>query len=151
MVLHQSPANEARRSRGELPINSVWFWGGGALPERIAAEDKILYTDDRYSQGLAKAVGVECLPLSAATEESLSDTRHAHKIILDTSLLAHDSTLDSRRALGERWQASVHQCQSRMAEIAAEFEGLTGCRLNLPPKAVNSRSPFARLKNVFRR
>ncbi len=29
MLLHSHPANEAREARGELPINSLWLWGGG--------------------------------------------------------------------------------------------------------------------------
>jgi len=29
MLLHAHPLNEAREARSELPINSVWFWGGG--------------------------------------------------------------------------------------------------------------------------
>jgi hypothetical protein len=29
MLLFAHPLNEAREARGELPINSVWFWGGG--------------------------------------------------------------------------------------------------------------------------
>ena len=31
MVLHAHPGNEAREARGELPVNSVWFWGAGEL------------------------------------------------------------------------------------------------------------------------
>jgi len=30
MLLHAHPLNEAREARGESPINSVWFWGGGS-------------------------------------------------------------------------------------------------------------------------
>ena len=30
MLLFAHPANEAREARGELPVNSVWLWGGGA-------------------------------------------------------------------------------------------------------------------------
>ena len=29
MLLFSHPVNEARETRGELPINSLWFWGGG--------------------------------------------------------------------------------------------------------------------------
>jgi hypothetical protein len=33
MLLHAHPLNQARAERGELPINSLWFWGGGrAMP-----------------------------------------------------------------------------------------------------------------------
>ena len=37
MLLHGQPSNQRRESRGELPINSVWLWGGGrraAVPGR---------------------------------------------------------------------------------------------------------------------
>lgn len=30
MLLFAHPLNEAREARGELPVNSVWFWGGGS-------------------------------------------------------------------------------------------------------------------------
>ena len=32
MLLNQCPINEAREARGEAAVNSVWFWGAGALP-----------------------------------------------------------------------------------------------------------------------
>ena len=32
MLLYTHPANDAREQRGQPPINSVWFWGGGELP-----------------------------------------------------------------------------------------------------------------------
>src|SRR5207302_7502250 len=32
MVLHADPVNEARETRGELPVNSVWLWGAGRMP-----------------------------------------------------------------------------------------------------------------------
>ena len=33
MLLHGHPCNEAREQRGELPVNSVWFWGAGRLTD----------------------------------------------------------------------------------------------------------------------
>ncbi len=32
MLLHEHPVNQRRESRRELPINSVWLWGGGRRP-----------------------------------------------------------------------------------------------------------------------
>jgi hypothetical protein len=29
MLLFSHPVNEAREARGDLPVNSLWFWGGG--------------------------------------------------------------------------------------------------------------------------
>lgn len=33
MLLNQCPINEARAARGALAVNSVWFWGAGALTQ----------------------------------------------------------------------------------------------------------------------
>ncbi len=32
ILLHTSKVNEARERAGLLPVNSLWFWGGGSLP-----------------------------------------------------------------------------------------------------------------------
>ena len=32
MLLHEHPVNQAREARGELPVNSLWLWGGGTHP-----------------------------------------------------------------------------------------------------------------------
>jgi hypothetical protein len=32
MLLFTHPVNQARETRGELPVNSVWLWGGGTKP-----------------------------------------------------------------------------------------------------------------------
>ncbi len=46
MLLFAHPVNEAREARGELPVNSLWLWGGGCgvgiLPQK---------TYDRVSSG----------------------------------------------------------------------------------------------------
>jgi hypothetical protein len=36
MWLHAHPLNESRRHRGELPVSTLWLWGGGALANRAA-------------------------------------------------------------------------------------------------------------------
>jgi len=36
MWLHALPLNEARRSRGELPITALWPWGAAGRPGRVA-------------------------------------------------------------------------------------------------------------------
>ncbi|MBI3715903.1 MAG: hypothetical protein HY255_07925 [Betaproteobacteria bacterium] len=36
MLLHDHPVNQAREAAGQPAINGLWFWGGGALPEKAA-------------------------------------------------------------------------------------------------------------------
>ncbi len=35
IVLHNHPLNAQRIARGQLPVNSLWFWGAGSLPQWI--------------------------------------------------------------------------------------------------------------------
>ena len=54
VALHNSPVNVRRRSMGKREINSVWFWGGGFLPDaapRFLVET--VYSEDPVSRGLA--------------------------------------------------------------------------------------------------
>ncbi len=37
MIMHAHPVTAAREARGAPPANSIWLWGGGTLPRRIAA------------------------------------------------------------------------------------------------------------------
>ena len=54
MLLHEHPINNAREARGELPINSVWFWGGGNVPSLAQKKWAQVWSDDVVALGLAK-------------------------------------------------------------------------------------------------
>jgi hypothetical protein len=59
MLLHSHSLNEAREARGELPVNSVWFWGGGTLPSGAAGHWVHVWARDALSRGLSRAAGIE--------------------------------------------------------------------------------------------
>ena len=50
LLLHQAPMNRQREEQGRLPVNSIWFWGGGhappvntiALPRLFAGDPQFL-------------------------------------------------------------------------------------------------------------
>jgi hypothetical protein len=54
VALHNCPVNMRRRQRGRQEINSVWFWGGGFIPE-ASPHDLIdtVYSDHPVTRGLA--------------------------------------------------------------------------------------------------
>lgn len=66
VVLHNHPWNAQRAARGQLPINALWPWGGGTLPDdRIDPRSRhaVLYSDDTVARALATGtIGVEPLP-----------------------------------------------------------------------------------------
>jgi hypothetical protein len=58
MLLHAHPLNEAREARGELPINSVWFWGGGDAVAPLQKNFHSVSSDDVLAEMFAAAASV---------------------------------------------------------------------------------------------
>ena len=54
VALHNCPVNIRRRQSGQQEINSVWFWGGGFIPD-AAPHDLIdtVYSNNPVTRGLA--------------------------------------------------------------------------------------------------
>lgn len=78
VVLHNHPHNAARAAAGKPPINSLWFWGGGVLPDHVASTSLTLYSDDPLLQGLAHFAKLAHMPLDALTDfntDALVDLR----------------------------------------------------------------------------
>jgi hypothetical protein len=53
MTLHASDVNKKRESEKALPINSVWFWGYGELPEIIDRHWSFISSDEMLAKGLS--------------------------------------------------------------------------------------------------
>ena len=92
VLLHNHPHNALRLAAGKVPVNSLWFWGGGLLPDSIASECRTLYSDDVLLQGVARAGTLACMPLSAFTDptaDALVDLRTLRdpRALLETWLL----------------------------------------------------------------
>jgi len=84
MVLYASEVNRRRLEQGELPVNSVWFWGGGRLPDRGRHEWDAVWSDDTLALGLAAYHGVHSLPMPSGAESwRASVTGARHLIMVD--------------------------------------------------------------------
>lgn len=59
MWLHEHPVNGARTGRGELPISTLWIWGGGARTTYRATSGPLprALGSDSYLQGLWRLCG----------------------------------------------------------------------------------------------
>ena len=73
MVLHASAVNRAREAQGLLPVNSLWFWGGGRLPQLPRGAWSQAWGNDAVTQGLAALAGVPCATLPDGAAEWLED------------------------------------------------------------------------------
>ena len=85
MLLHGHAVNEAREAGGELPINSVWLWGGGRLAHPAPSALNALWSDDSLAAGLAQAAGIAAHKLPADATELLRGGagKGVHLILLD--------------------------------------------------------------------
>jgi len=79
VVLHNHPHNAARLAAGKVAINSLWFWGGGSLPDHVTASHPTLYSDDVLLHGLARVGTLHAMPpceFADVAADTLVDLRH---------------------------------------------------------------------------
>lgn len=89
MLLHTHPVNQRRELRGQMPINSVWFWGGADLPQkRSDQKDVQFYADDNQARIWADVLGVPTFPLEQFTDDLGNIDNIARSVVLDLGLLA---------------------------------------------------------------
>jgi len=88
VILHNHPVNIARAQRGQVPANSVWFWGAGQLPEWVRTPFTRAVSSDPLLGALARRAGiaVESLPGAAELRVDANDA-----LLLD---LAHSGAPD---------------------------------------------------------
>ncbi len=58
VLLHQHPLNAQRRADGLAPVNSLWLWGGGKLPDPLQSELRGVISDDLLLRALASRAGI---------------------------------------------------------------------------------------------
>lgn len=90
VLLHNHPHNAARIAAGRVPINALWFWGGGVLPDHVASTAPTLYSDDVLLHGIARVGMLEAMPLAACT-------------VSDRAALVDLRSQRDPRVLVERW------------------------------------------------
>lgn len=75
VLLHNHPRNAQRVAAGLLPVNSLWFWGGGVLPDSVTCKVESVTSVDDELLALAKRAGTSLTPQE--TGSALIDLRRA--------------------------------------------------------------------------
>ena len=84
MLLHEHPINQARQDRGELAINSLWFWGGGCMPQPVTSAYTQIWSNDMLARALALVSGAQHTNLPVNAEIWQETAEHGnHLIVLD--------------------------------------------------------------------
>jgi hypothetical protein len=114
MALHDHPANAARELRGAPPVNSVWLWGAGRLPEAVSGPWHSLTCDDALAAGFAQLAGIRrrTLPASASEWLERAPLEGRHLVVLDSlravlALAGPEQHSERLAALEARWFAPL--------------------------------------------
>ena len=103
MVLHAHPVNGERELRGALPINSLWFSGGGTLPGASTSFQAVIGSS-ALAHGLSKLTQI---PFTAA-EQGIAATRENNVLIE-----LNDAAAASMRLDPAAWKAGLEDLEQR--------------------------------------
>lgn len=109
MILAGHEVNARREAEGRPAINSVWFWGAGALPAAAAKPYANVQANDPVARGLARVSGAELQALPA----SIADIDLARE---NDAVLAVVSGLE-HAALDERWFRPLGEAIERFDRV----------------------------------
>lgn len=71
MLLHDHPLNQKRAVRDQLAINSLWFWGGGFLPQTASSPYSTVWSNDHFARALAMLCEINLRKLPDTAESWL--------------------------------------------------------------------------------
>jgi hypothetical protein len=101
IVLHNHPLNSQRVAQGKLPVNSLWFWGGGALPDHVRCEHRALLSDDLLIAALARRASVSHSELPTRLDAVSADAGALFDLrrVRDLTILERDWIAPARERL----------------------------------------------------
>lgn len=119
IVLHNHPLNAQRVARGQLPVNSLWFWGAGSLPQWIKTPHARVLTRDGVLAALAAQASCAVF---APQPDAL--TGFAGETLLDLD----DPALLS--ALAQDWLPALQQALANGRLDALQLRFVDGTRVS---------------------
>ncbi|WP_045767424.1 phosphoglycerate mutase [Xanthomonas albilineans] len=131
VLLHQHPWNRERVARGQTAINSLWFWGGGALPATVATAHVQVRSREPLLCALAQAAGIGPDQTQASRVDALIDLRQLRA---------------PEQFVGELMQPLLRAlCEGELQQVLLDFEDGACFRIAGTQRWRFWRRPLARL------
>lgn len=121
VLLHNHPLNAQRVEAGRAPVNSLWFWGAGMLPDHVRSDLTSIHSDDEALQAFAALAGVHAAPLPPAWQPGRGVR------LLDLRALRDLAQLDAH------WLAPLLADFGRGGATSLLLDFADGLRLSLRP------------------
>ena len=109
MLLFAHSVNEVREARGELPVNSLWLWGGGCTANVSPQKTYDCVSSDEVLAGMfAAAAGI---PFSSWLEQWRDEKNSGRQLLVWTGLRSalQRGDLDAWRAALQEFEADYAQ------------------------------------------
>ncbi len=154
MLLHNHPVNVAREARGELPVNSLWFWGAGRLTQNPAGRKrsrfKSVTADEPLARGLARhaAIATRELPADAAAWLAASPEDGVHLVVLD-SLRAPQALGDAQAHAASLQEIDALWCAPLLEALRAGRIGMV--TIHAPEAGLSFEATRGDLRRFWRR
>ena len=114
MSLYNSPLNDEREQRGELPVNGVWLWGAGELPKSRKQIWSRVFADEVTTQGLSILTGSPYADLPDSLEALINQSEEGANVLAVISFglrhqqyFDHNGWQDFLGYLEEEWFAEI--------------------------------------------
>ncbi len=103
MLLHECSINIERQKRGEVPINSVWFWGAGKVPEQMTSKFDQVISNDVNAKGLAICAGIPHKNIPDDFDHFLDEEEKKQRllVVLSQGKMAQGAVVEGDLALSE--------------------------------------------------
>lgn len=152
MALHDHPVNEARETRGELPLNSIWFWGGGVLEQPASRPFDRVLADDPLARGLALASGASAAALPADAAALLSTPTDSGRVLVLLDALSAPAAYgdaqtwaEQAASLEKRWFAPL------LAAMRAGRVGMITLHMGTVDGSLSAETVATDLRRFWRR
>ena len=119
VILHNHPWNERRAAAGLAPVNSLWFWGGGALPDHVSSPVARVLGGDVLVRALTMQAGLQWQERGNGFEPGEGDCLVDLGDVRDLAVLCDAWLLPALAALQ----------QGALRELRLDFADGAGCSL----------------------
>jgi len=142
MLLHHSPVNERREAQGLPRVNSLWFWGAGALPQAPRKPPfSGVSANCVLARGLARWSGVRLTEVPEGLFAWPSEDRAGDWLVILGDL--RRSVLDADLSA---WAEALHRLeQGWFAPMSSWLRQNPSCRVFLYPASGDRFAVSARL------